>query len=115
MNYSKAIFILLQEHRELKVRVYWADTPVPQPVMVVRGSLQQPNDVYLAADKVLILKIEINHIPVALMAAFYFFNVQYTPGLANFFAFMETYFLGIKPPKLTTISNFLAQLNSYIV
>lgn len=99
----------------MRVRVPWVDIPVPQPLMVVRGSLQHPKDVYLAADKVLICKVEIDHIPVALMAAFYTFNVQYTPGLANFFTFMETYLLDINPPKLTRISNFLAQLNSCIV
>ena len=106
------MLFMLQENTEIKAREVWKDLTVPQPVIIVRGTLRQPKDAFLASDKMVLCKISIVHTPLALMAAFYVFNMHYTPGCSNFFSIMETYFLGYTTPKKTRLANFLAQLKS---
>ena len=61
-------------------------------------------------DKVLVCKVPFSgcSIPVALLGAFYAFNVHYTPGSSNVFMFLEVYLLDIVH-KNTTINSLLAQ------
>ena len=107
--------ILLQEQTEVQARVPMSQIILPQPVILIRGSVQEPKEAYLATDKVILCKLSMENALLALMAAFYSFNVQYTPGCTNFFSFIDTYFLDHKMPKRSRISNFLAQLNSFVV
>ena len=99
----------------MRARVPRVDILVPQPVVLVRGSVEEPKDAYLAADRVILCKVATENALLALMAAFYSFNVEYTPGCTNFFAFIDSYFLGHKLPKRSRISNFFAQFNSCVV
>ncbi len=88
---------------------------MPQPVIVVKGSLQNPKEAFLVADKIHICKIKFGNIPLVLMAAFYVFNVHYTPGCSNFYSFLESYFLSVKLPKKARLGNFVSQLDSIVV
>ncbi len=72
--------------------------------------MSKPKDAFLVADKMVLSKSKVTNIHVALVAAYYVFNIHYTPGCSNFFSFLETYLLGHKAPRKTRLGNFLAQL-----
>lgn len=64
-------------------------------------------------DKVLVCKLPaISMIPVALLGAFYAFDIHYPPGASNVFMFLEVYLLDLKH-KNTTINSKLAQLKDF--
>ena len=105
------IIIIIQANAEVRARVVLRDLPVPQPVIVVRGSMEHPVDAFLAADRMILCKIEAVNSPLALLAAFYVFNVHYTPGYANFFQALECYFLDTTIPKRARICDFMSEIS----
>ena len=60
-------------------------------------------------------KVKLTDIILALMAAFYVFNVHYTPGCSNIYAFLDAYYLSIKPSKKTKLASFMAQFSSTVL
>lgn len=88
---------------------------MPQPLIIVKGCLQEPKEAYLVVDRMILCKLKLANVPLALLAAFYVFNVHYTPGCSNFYTFLESYFLSLKPPKKARIGNFLSQLNGIVI
>lgn len=102
----------IQANTEIRALVAWRELPVPQPLIVVRGCMEQPADTFLAVDRLILCKIKVAHAPLALLAAFYVYNIHYTPGYSNFFQLLECYFLDAKMPKRSRICNFMAELNT---
>lgn len=86
-------------------------TKLLTPVAIVKGTLSEPKEAYLAIEKEVICCVPINEIPLILLASFYVFDMKYTQGVSNVFLFLENYFLGFKVPKeKTKIYNFISQL-----
>ena len=87
---------------------------VPQPMLVVRGSLSKPKDVFLVVEKNLLCKItNIKMGYLILLAGFFVFNMQYTTTLVNVYTFLECFFLDLKVPKgKSRINSFMAQLHN---
>jgi len=86
---------------------------IPQPCILIRGSIGNPKDEFLVIEKSLICKVkDCKWIPLILLASFYVFNIHYPIGLVNFYTFMECIILQFKPPKeRTRINNVLVQLS----
>ena len=88
---------------------------VPQPCIIIRGSLSKPKDAFLAAEQVVLCKIPyacMREIGLILLTSFYSFNMHYTQGLTNLFTFMKCYVFGHKVPKeKTRIGHLMAQLH----
>lgn len=103
---------LLQDNTQLQTKQPNKDLPVPQPLIVIKGSPKEPKEAFLFVDRVVLTKVPLQKITLALMAGFYVFNIHYTVGCSNLFTFLETYFLSYKPPKKTRLSNFLSQISS---
>ncbi len=57
---------MLQENTEVRAKVAWKEVPVPQPLIVVRGTISKPKDTFLVADKMVLSKIKDINIHVAL-------------------------------------------------
>ena len=56
-------------------------------------------------------KVPFCEAPLALLCAFYVFNLHYTDGCTNFYTLFEVLFLGKKvPPKKTKLAAFLGQI-----
>ena len=84
----------------------------PQPLLVVKGKLSNPQECYLMAEKTSILKGQVHNGVATLLASFFVFNMHYPPGLSNFYIILEVLLLGQVPTKCPiTVSNVLAQLN----
>ena len=84
----------------------------PQPLLVINGSLQDPKECYLVAEKTVILKGDFDNAIGLLLASFFVFNIHYPPGLSNFYTILEIILLHQLPKKYPlTVSNILARLN----
>ena len=65
---------------------------VAQPCILVKGRLSSPQKAYLVVEKNILCEIIPKEAVVALMSAFYAFNMQYTPGCSNLYSFFERVF-----------------------
>ena len=84
--------------------------PCPQPCLLVKGG--QMEDIFLVIEKKVICKLPASAAPLALLSAFYCFNLHYTPGCNNLYSFFEVMFFGKKrPAKKTRLAYVLAQLS----
>ena len=67
---------LLQDNTELQRRLPNKDLPVPQPLIVIKGSPKESKKAFLFVDRVVLTKISLQKITLALMAAFYVSNIH---------------------------------------
>ena len=75
----------------------------PQPCVVVRGHLEDPKDAFLVIEKEIYSKVPLQEIPLALIAALFFFlNVHYPQMCSNFHTFFECFFMAKKTPSKKT-------------
>lgn len=112
MKPFKDNFILLQETTAPKDAGLEMSTA--QPCVVVRGSLQEPKDAFLVIEKRVFCKISLAEIPLALLAAFFSFNMHYPQGCTNFYTFFECFFMGKKTPnKKTRLASILARIANF--
>ena len=79
----------------------------PQPIAIVRGTVGNPKDAYIAVDSEVLCQVPLDIIPFILLCAFYVFNIHYTPGCTNLFSFLEFYFLEVTPPKRGKLQHFI--------
>ena len=87
---------------------------MPQPSILIRGSISKPKDAFLVIEKSVICKIKegCQWIPLILLASYYVFNIHYPVGVVNFYKFIECIVLQFKPPKeRTRLNNLLMQLS----
>ena len=103
---------------------YMQDTTTPkdaatemctaQPCVVVRGSLEDLKDAFLVVEKQIICKIPLREVPLALLSAFFSFNMHYPQGCTNFYTFFECFFMGKKTPsKKTRLASMLARIENF--
>ncbi len=67
-----------------------------QPYIVLKGT-----EAYLVTDGQVICEVDVNQIPLVLMAAFYVFNICYPVGCKNFYSLLEVIVLGNSLKKVT--------------
>jgi len=85
-----------------------------QPSVVVRGSLEDPNDAFLVVEKKILCKIPMQEISLALIAAVYSFNMHYPQGCTNLYNFFECHFMGNKTPtKMIQLSSMPARIENF--
>ena len=65
-----------------------------------------PIEAILVAERELLCKVPIQDIGLLLLSTFYVFDMQYTPGLINFYTFIETILLAKKYQDKTRISTY---------
>lgn len=90
-----------------------AELLIPQPCIMVRGSMAEPKEAFLCIERTVLCKAPCCEIPLILMAAFYVFNMEYTQGLINVYTFLEYTLLNHSLPKdgKTKLKQFLAQMS----
>ena len=65
---------------------------VPQPCIIVRGTLETISTSFLVIEREIYCEIPPREAVLALLCAFYVYNIEYTPGCSNLFAFFESVF-----------------------
>ena len=90
------------------------EVPTSQPCGVV--AVQDHSDVkdaFLVIEKKIICKIPHTDLPLALLAAFYVFNMHYPEGCNNIYSFFEAALMGKKHPgRKTCLAAVLATLSN---
>ena len=76
-----------------------AEMCTAQPCVVVRGSLEDMKDAFLVVENKVLCKIPLGEVALALISAFYVFNMHYPHGCYNFYTFIECMFMGKKTPS----------------
>ena len=59
------------------------------PYILIVGSPEDHQKAFLVVDAKVVMEIDIPSIPLVLMAAFFIFDICYTPACFNFYSFME--------------------------
>lgn len=68
---------------------------------------------YLVVDNHIVDEVPITDLPLALMAAYFVFNICYPKGCNNFYSFLEVVVLGYSPEKASpTVKYFLTKINA---
>ena len=84
-----------------------------EPYVIVVGNSENPEQAFLVMDKNILSEINIEDIPVCLLAVFYVFNICYPPGCNNFYCFLEVALLDLKEPSISVpaaVTNLFAIL-----
>ena len=90
------------------------EMPTAQSCIVVRGLLNCIVDAFLVVEKRVLCKATVKELPLALLSAFYAFNMHYPQGCTNLYSFFECFFMGKKTSnKKTRLSSFIARLENF--
>ena len=84
--------------------------------MLIMGSVNTPGSccqAFLVVDGQVLCEImNTFDIPLAILSAFYVFNICYPRGCYNLFCFLETQLLGINPQKIpSSVSHFISRID----
>ena len=83
-----------------------------EPYVLVVGDVQSPTQTFLVTDQRVVTEIDIDDVPLTLMAAYFAFNICYPKGCNNFFMFMEIEVLNFPAHKASlTVRNVLSNLS----
>ena len=75
------------------------------------GDEENPTQAFLVVDRQVVMEVSIDDIPLALMSAFFIFNIHYPKGCSNFYAFMEVYTIGYLVSRASpTVKHFVTGL-----
>ena len=90
------------------------EVPTSQPCAVVAiKDLSDVKDAFLVIEKKVICRIPHTDLPLALLAAFYAFNMHYPEGCNNIYSFFEAALLGKRHPgRKTRLAAVLATLSN---
>ena len=72
-----------------------------EPYVIVVGDNTNPEQAFLVMDRKILSEINIEEVPVYLIAVFYVFNICYPAGCNNFYCFLEVALLNLKEPSIT--------------
>lgn len=90
------------------------EMPTAQPCIVVRGSLECIMDAFLVVEKKILTKVPAKELPLALLSAFYTFNMHYPQGCTNLYSFLECFFMSKKTlHRKTRLSSFIARVENF--
>ena len=72
-------------------------------VLNTLGTLQQPREVYIIAEQLVISKISSHSSDAALLSSFYMMNMQFPHGLSNFYTVLEILLLNQCPKRIPIV------------
>lgn len=75
----------------------------PHPMIITIGTLQQPREVYIIAEQLVISKISSHSSAAALLSSFYVMNMQFPHGLSNFYTVLEILLLNQCPKRIPIV------------
>ena len=83
-----------------------------EPYVLVVGDVQSPTQTFLVTDQRVVTEIDIDDVPLTLMAVYFAFNICCPKGCNNFFMFMEIEVLNFPAHKASlTVRNLLSNLS----
>lgn len=89
------------------------DKKQAEPFVIITGDLSCPDQAFLVVDCVIIGTVDITKIPLALLSAYFVFNICYVKGCTNVFSFLEVLLLNASVDKVTTaVKHFLTALQN---
>ena len=94
---------ILQETASIKKAA--EEVPTSQPCVIVTVREQDVKDAFLVIEKNVICRIPYTDLPLALLAAFYTFNMHYPEGCNNIYSFFEAALLGKKHSPCSRFSH----------
>ena len=85
-----------------------------KPYILVIGSYKNPSQAFLVIDCLVVCEISnIDNAPLALLSAFFVFNISYPRGLNNVYTFLEHALLSLQHKHVTpTVGQFLAGIHA---
>ena len=84
----------------------------PQPVVIVRGDeFKDLKDAHIPIEGQLLCSVPLDNVPYYLLCTF---NLQYTHACTNFYSFLEFLFLGVNPPKRSTLRHFITGIQNTV-
>ncbi len=106
---NTSIFSSLQEGCDLQEIA--TKVQQPHPLLIIPGTVQNPQGCHLFAEGTVILKGEVDNAVGLLLASFFVFSMHYPAGLSNFYTVLEVLLLDQKPKKCPiTVAHVLTQL-----
>ena len=60
-----------------------------EPYVLLVGSYMEPTQAFLIIDCQVVCEVTLDDVPLALLSSFFVFNICYTRGCANVYAFLE--------------------------
>ena len=75
-----------------------------EPMLLVKGTLAEPVEVYVVAEKTIICQSSGDRAPLSLLASFYVFNLAYPVNMSNLYTILEHIIFDITPKKLSIVS-----------
>ena len=85
-----------------------------EPYITVLGSYSAPVQAFLITDCCVVCEVEIEDIPLSLLAAFFVFNIQYPKGCYNAYTFLEYALFSLDHKKQSpSVDHFLTALLQY--
>lgn len=73
------------------------EMPTAQPCIVVRGSLECIMDAFQVVEKKILAEVPAKELPLALLSAFYTFNMHYPQGCTNLYSFWNVFLWANRP------------------
>lgn len=85
-----------------------------EPYVLLIGSYKDPRQAFLVVDCFVVCEIKnIGNVPLALLSAYFVFNVCYPKGLNNVYTFLEHALFNLKHKHITpTVGQFLAGIHA---
>ena len=85
----------------------------PQPMIVVVGSYQEPEQAFLCSEKKALGEVNTDNAAVVLLSTYYAYNLCYPKGTWNVYSFLEASLFSLNVKKISpTVSGVFARLNS---
>ena len=89
-----------------------SDKKQNEPYIILSGEIRKPTQLMLVIDSQIICDIQKDDVALALMSAYFVFNICYVPGCNNVFKFLESTLLNIRTKLPPSINHFRASLSS---
>lgn len=85
----------------------------PAPTLLIVGQLGSVKETFIVAETQLVCKVKPHEAPLALLAAFYCYNMSYPKGLETFYMFLDYIILDKRPKKMSsTLTHFITVVSS---
>ena len=81
-----------------------------RPSLIIKEKIGEEVEIFLICEQTIITQVTGLEAPIALLAAYYAFNMQYPKGLQSFCTLLEVMLCGVKPGKVPNVSSALIGL-----
>ena len=84
-----------------------------QPLIVVVGDHQMPEQVFLCSEKKLLGEVDVNNAAVVLLSTYYTYNLCYPKGTGNIYSFLEAALFNLNKQNMSpSVNGLFARLNN---